>query len=74
LTAFLKRITNSSRKGVTPTAISVKSQLSHNIRPSMKTMVSRSTAMPSVDDEAKLCTVDTSLVMVDISAPVFALS
>ena len=30
--------------------------------------------MPSVDDEAKLCTVDTSLVMVDISVPVFALS
>ena len=59
---------------MTPTAISVKSQSSQNIRPSMKTMVIRSTTMPSVDDEAKLWTVDTSLVMVDISAPVFALS
>ena len=55
-------------------AISVKSQSSQNIRPSMKTMVIRSTTMPSVDDDAKLCTVDTSLVMVDISAPVFAVS
>ena len=73
-TAFLKRMTNISRKGVTPTAISVKSQSSQIIRPSMKTMVKRSTTMPSVDDEAKLCTVDTSLVMVDISAPVFAVS
>ena len=56
------------------TAISVKSQSSQNIRPSMKTIVSRSTTMPSVADEAKPCTVDTSLVMVDISAPVFAVS
>ena len=30
--------------------------------------------MPSVDDDAKPCTVDTSLVIVDISAPVFAVS
>ena len=37
-------------------------------------MAIRSTTMPSVDDEAKLWTVDTSLVMADISAPVFALS
>ena len=40
----------------------------------MKTIVTRSTMMPSVDDEAKLCTVETSLVMVDISVPVLALS
>jgi hypothetical protein len=73
-TAFLKRMTNSSRKGVTPTAISVKSQSSQTIRPSMNTMVSRSTMMSSVDDEAKSCTVETSLVIVDISAPVFAVS
>ena len=59
---------------MTPTAISVKSQSSQNIRPSMNTMVKRSTTMPSVDEEAKLCTVDTSLVIVDISVPVFALS
>ena len=72
MTAFLKRMTNISRKGVTPTAISVKSQSIQNIRPSMRTTVMRSTTMPSVDDEAKLCTVATSLVMVDISVPVFA--
>ena len=59
---------------MTPTAISVKSQSSQNIRPSMKTMVSRSTTMPSVEEEAKLCTVDTSLVMVDIRVPVLAVS
>ena len=35
----------------------------------MNTMVSRSTTMPSVDDDAKLCTVATSLVIVDISVP-----
>src|SRR5450631_1102717 len=73
-TAFLKRTTNSSRNGVTPMAIRVKSQSSQNIRPSMKTMVRRSTTMPSVEEEAKLCTVDTSLVMVDIRVPLFALS
>ena len=56
-TAFLKRNTNSSRNGVTPTAISAKSQSSQNISPSMKTIVSRSTRMPSVADEAKFCTV-----------------
>ena len=73
-TAFLKRMTNNSRNGVTPTAISVKSQLSQNMRPSMPKIVMMSTRMPSVDDEAKLCTVETSVVMVDISAPVFAVS
>lgn len=40
----------------------------------MKTMVTTSTMMSSVDDEVKFCTVDTSLVMVDISVPVFAVS
>ncbi len=74
LTAFLKRMTNISRNGVTPIAISVKSQSSQNMRPSMNTMVTRSTTMPSVDDDAKSCTVDTSLVIVDISVPVFAVS
>ena len=59
---------------MTPTAISVKSQSSQNMRPSMKTMVTRSTTMPSVDDEAKPWTVATSLVIVDISVPVFAVS
>src|SRR5579863_3584387 len=63
LTAFLNRTTNSRRKGVTQIAINVKSQSSQNIKPSMKTMVTRSTTMPSVEDEAKLCTVDTSLVI-----------
>ena len=69
-TAFLKRKTNSSRNGVTATAISVKSQLSQNMSPSMPTMVIRSTRMPSVDDDAKSCTVETSLVIVDSSVPV----
>ena len=74
LTAFLNRTTNISRKGVTPTAISVKSQSSQNIRPTIKTIVTRSTIMPSVDDDAKPWTVETSLVIVDISVPVLALS
>ena len=70
LTAFLKRITKSSRNGVTATAISVKSQLSQNMSPSMPTIVIRSTRMPSVDADAKLCTVATSLVIVESSVPV----
>ncbi len=74
MTAFLKRMTNISRNGVTPTAISVKSQSSQSMSPSMNTIVTRSTTIPSVDDEAKLWTVETSLVIVDISAPVFAVS
>ena len=72
LTAFLKRMTNISRKGVKATAISVKSQSIQSIRPSISTTVRMSTTMLSVDEEAKLCTVATSLVMVDISVPVFA--
>ena len=55
-------------------AIRVKSQSSQNIKPIMKTMVMMSTRMLSVDDDAKLWIVATSLVMVDISAPVFAVS
>ncbi len=52
-TAFLKRETKSSRKGVTATAIKVKSQLSQDIRPSMETMVSRSMRISRVEEEAK---------------------
>ena len=74
LTAFLSRITNSSRNGVTPIAISVKSQSSQNMSPSMKTMVRRSTKIVSVDEDANACTVETSLVSVDISDPVLAVS
>jgi hypothetical protein len=59
---------------VTPSAISVKSQSSQNISPTMKTMVIMSTRMLSVEDDAKFCSVVTSVVMVDISAPVLALS
>ena len=70
MTAFLKRMTKSSRNGVTATAISVKSQLSQNMSPSMPTIVIRSTTMPSVDDDAKSCTVETSLVIVESSVPV----
>ena len=55
-------------------AIRVKSQSSQNIKPIMKTMVMMSTMMLSVDEEAKLWIVATSLVMVDISAPVFAVT
>ena len=73
-TAFLKRATNSSRKGVTPTAISAKSQFSQNMMPSIPTIVIMSTRMPSVADDAKSCTVETSLVIVDSSAPLCSLS
>ena len=52
-TAFLNRDTKNSRNGVTATAIRVKSQFSQNIRPSMATMVSRSTRMFRVEEEAK---------------------
>ena len=55
---------------MTATAISVKSQLSQNMSPSIPTIVIRSTRMPSVDAEAKPCTVATSLVIVDSSVPV----
>ena len=40
----------------------------------MPTMVIRSTRMPSVDADAKFCTVATSLVIVDSSVPVCAWS
>ena len=69
-TAFLKRDTKNSKNGVTPTAIMVKSQLSQNIRPSMLTMVSRSTKMLSVEDEAKPWMVWMSVVMVLSRVPV----
>ena len=69
-TDFLNRITNSSRNGVTPMAISAKSHSSQNMSPSIITIVSRSTRMPSVADEAKFWTVATSLVIVDRSGPV----
>ena len=69
-TSFLKCSTNSSSTGVTPTAISAKSQLSQNIRPSMPMIVMMSTRIPSVADDAKPCTVATSLVIVDRSGPV----
>ena len=59
---------------MTPTAIRAKSQLSQNIRPSMPTIVIRSTAIDNVDDDAKSCTVDTSAVIVDSNAPVCCVS
>ncbi len=74
LTAFLKRITNSSRNGVTPTAISAKSQLSQNMMPSMPTIVIMSTTIDSVADDAKSCTVATSLVSVDSMLPVWCVA
>ena len=74
LTAFLKRITKSSRNGVTPMAMSAKSQLSQNMMPSMPTMVMMSTTIDSVADDAKSCTVDTSLVSVDSSEPVWCVA
>jgi hypothetical protein len=74
LTAFLKRATNSSRNGVMATAISAKSQFSQNMIPSMPTIVIASTRMTSVADDAKSCTVATSLVIVESSAPLCSLS
>ena len=56
--------------GVTPTAISAKSHSSQNMSPSIITIVSRSTTMESVADDAKFWTVVTSLVIVDRSGPV----
>lgn len=53
LTAFLNRTTKSSRNGVTPIATSAKSQFRQNIRPSILTMVNRSTSIPRVPEEAK---------------------
>ena len=52
LTAFLNRDTKKSKKGVTASAIRVKSQLSQNIKASMLTIVSKSTKMFSVDEDA----------------------
>ncbi len=51
-TAFLKRETNQSRKGVTLTATSAKSQFSHSMMTRMPTMVSISISMASVVDDA----------------------
>ena len=73
-TAFLKRITNRSRKGVTPMAISAKSQFSQNMMPSMPTMVMTSTMIDSVAEDAKSWTVETSLVRVDRSEPVWCVA
>ena len=42
--------------------------------PSMPTIVSRSTRMPSVADEAKFWIVFTSVVMVESSAPIWWVS
>jgi hypothetical protein len=70
LTARLNRVTNSSRNGVIATTSSVKSQLSQNIRPSIPTMVMKSTRMLSVSDDTKSCTVETSSVIVLRSNPV----
>ena len=55
-------------------AISVKSQSSQNINPIMKKMVMISTRISRVEDEAKFCSVVTSVVMVEISAPLLAWS
>ena len=73
-TARLNRATNSSRNGVTAIAISAKSQSSQNMMPSMPTIVSRSTRMPSVPDEAKFWIVFTSVVMVERIAPTWCVS
>ena len=73
-TAFLNRDTNKSKNGVTATAISVKSQFSQNMMKSMPMIVSRSTAISSVDDDAKLWMVWTSAVIVLSSAPLWCLS
>ena len=70
LTAFLKRETKSSRNGVTPTAMSAKSQLSQNITPSIPMIVRRSTKMPSVAPEAKFWIVVMSVVIVESRFPV----
>ena len=70
-TAFLKRETKSSRKGVTPTAIRVKSQFSQNIKTNMQTMVSRSTRMFKVEDDANPWMVWMSVVMVLSMVPVW---
>jgi len=70
LTAFLNLETKSSRKGVTAMAIRVKSQLSQNMRPSMQTMVSRSTRMLSVEEDAKPWIVWMSVVRVLRMVPV----
>ena len=55
-------------------AISAKSQSSQNMMPSIPTIVSRSTKMPSVPDEAKFWIVFTSVVMVERSAPTWWVS
>jgi len=70
LTTFLNRDTKSSMNGVTATAISVKSQLSQNMMNNIATIVNISTAMPSVDDDAKAWIVCTSDVMVLRIVPV----
>ena len=56
------------------TTSSAKSQLSQNIRPSMPTIVIKSTRMLSVDDDTKSCTVETSSVIVLRSTPVWCVS
>src|ERR1700710_1427702 len=55
------------RTGVNATAISVKSQSSQNISPTMKTMVMRSIMISSVDDDAKSWMVATSLGVIEIT-------
>ena len=74
LTALRKRMTNRRRKGATPTAMSAKSQLSQNIRPSIPVMVKRSTTIPSVEEDAKPWMVAMSSVMVLRSVPVWCVS
>ena len=59
---------------MTATAIKVKSQLSQNIIASIPTMVSKSTAISKVAEEAKAWMVSTSPVIVLSSAPVWCLS
>src|SRR5664280_409120 len=70
-TAFLNRETNSSRNGVTPMAISVKSQFSQNINTNMQTIVSMSTRMFKVEDDANPWIVCMSVVIVLSIAPVW---
>ncbi len=56
------------------TTMSVKSQSSQNIRPSIPTIVMRSTTMLNVDDDTKFWTVETSSVIVLRSNPVWCVS
>ena len=63
---------NSRSTGEQATAIIVKSHSSQNIKITMKTIVSTSMAMLSVEEDANSWIVATSVVMVETSAPTLA--